>query len=115
MENEEEIKRFLKERPAETKNQIGRAIKKSVIAVERESKKRSPVKSGLMRSRIASYNYETILEGEVIVGTRYAIYVHENLRARHKVGEAKFLENAVKFLEMNINRYFEEAIDNIIK
>jgi len=31
-------------------------------------------------------------------GTNYAIYVHENLKARHVVGEAKFLERPAREL-----------------
>lgn len=36
--------------------------------------------------------------GSVIVGfsTRYAIFVHENLQARHPVGQAKFLEQPAR-------------------
>ena len=32
----------------------------------------------------------------VSFGTNYGVYVHENMNVHHEVGEAKFLENAVK-------------------
>ena len=40
---------------------------------------------------------------QILIGTNveYAVYVHENLSARHEVGEAKFLQKAV---ERNKNR-----------
>jgi hypothetical protein len=63
-----------------------------------ESQERCPVLTGtLRRSGTVQTNTENINEVEVELGynTEYAIYVHENLEARHPVGEAKFLENPV--------------------
>lgn len=44
--------------------------------------------------------------GEVIVGYNapYAVYVHEDLTKKHSVGQAKFLEQASRVNQMQINQ-----------
>lgn len=82
----------------------GRASKKSLkrglllagLFLQRESQKIVPIDTGVLR---ASAN--TRMDGDAAVtvsyGTDYAIYVHEDLEARHKPGkEAKFLEKPYK-------------------
>ena len=64
------------------------------------AKLRTPVRHGVLRSTghveipvVAGNTIETTLGfGGPAAG--YAIYVHENLTARHRVGQAKFLESA---------------------
>lgn len=66
-----------------------------------EVKKRTPVDKGTLRATVH-------VVGPVREGTRiytliacggpsapYAVYVHENLEAFHKVGQAKFLESVI--------------------
>jgi len=115
IKNADEVIRFLNERPAKARELFNKAIKKAILSVEREAKQRTPVRTGRLRASLISKQYQSVLEGEVSTDVYYAIYVHENLRARHKIGEAKFLENAVKVLEPKINAYFEEAADELIK
>lgn len=115
IKNADQIREFLKTRPQETKHQLNLAVAKTVKDVERETKKRSPVDTGRMRASVQSREYPSVLEGEVGVHTSYAIFVHENLRARHSVGEAKFLENAVRHLESKIQGFFLQAMENVIK
>lgn len=40
----------------------------------------------------------------------YAIYVHENLKAFHPVGQAKFLETAARENETKINKIIASAL-----
>lgn len=40
----------------------------------------------------------------------YAIFVHEDLKAYHPNGQAKFLENAIKENETELARFLEERI-----
>lgn len=58
-----------------------------------EAKALTPVNTGrLKESAVIIQNGTT---REVIFQEPYALYVHENLNARHIRGEAKFLEKAV--------------------
>lgn len=115
LRNYDEVAKYLAERPNIVKDEIFKAIKKSVLAVQGEARRRSPVDTGRLRASIETKQYESVLEGQVYTGVRYAVAVHENLRARHKVGEAKFLTNAVKAMENNINRFFKEGMKNAMK
>lgn len=64
-----------------------------------EAKRRTPVDTGLLR---ASGNVlEPEREGRrvsvtLVFGTDYAVYVHENLEAFHKVGQARFLASVLE-------------------
>jgi hypothetical protein len=91
-------------------------LMKAGFFVEAEAKQRTPVDFGRLRASITtksskneSHTYtadgktfdgalaDRVRPGTVIVGTNveYAVPVHENLTARHEVGQAKFLENAI--------------------
>ena len=77
--------------------EIEGATKKGMLAagllIETESIQRTPKDVGILRDSA----YTQPIEGGVQVGytADYAPYVHENLEARHPVGEAKFLERAM--------------------
>lgn len=91
-----------------------RGLQAVAIEVSGAAKKRTPVDTGWLRASIAwavddrernhkgtwkgtTVQYRvTAPEGEARVGTNvaYAPWVHENLDAYHKTGEAKFIENA---------------------
>jgi hypothetical protein len=115
LDKADEVDRYLKERPRAIRKSIFNAIKKTVLSVQGESRRRSPVDTGRLRASIETKQYESFLEGQVYTGVRYAIAVHENERARHRVGEAKFLTNAVNHLERKINKFFKEAITESVK
>lgn len=80
-----------------------------------------------MRARIMCYNLPEIaarfkaesdkalsetVSGEVVYNTYYAIYVHENLEAYHRVGQAKFLEEPAKLYRYEIARIIAEQKRN---
>lgn len=57
-----------------------------------------PVKEGTLRRSGKVDEIEislTEVSARLIFDVDYAVFVHENLQARHPVGHAKFLENAV--------------------
>ena len=55
------------------------------------------------------------LEAEVGYGMEYAIYVHERTELQHPVGEAKFLENAVKAKTKGYKKDLARMIDALSK
>ena len=114
IENIEEVQRFLESRPRRTREELDRAVKKTALLVQGEAKRRTPVDTGRLKTSIKSKTFKSKLSGEVFTAVRYAIPVHENLRARHTVGEAKYLERAAKQSVPRINKFFKDAIKNII-
>lgn len=84
----------LKDLPLRLFRALGEEAK--IIAVV--SMSRTPVKTGALKmSHIVLINEDRRII-EIIVGGEdapYALYVHENLAAYHKNGQAKFLESAV--------------------
>ena len=93
-----------------------RAMIRSLIIVEGESMRRTPVDTGKLRASAAGnatvlkYNAEGA-KGVVFYTANYAIFVHERTELRHINGEAKFLQNAIvsviKPLREDIARVFK--------
>lgn len=82
-------------------NEVGRALNAEAHVERAESMRRTPVEFGPLR---ASHDVpEPKVDGrdisqQILVGgpsAPYALYVHENLEAFHKVGQAKFLESTI--------------------
>lgn len=82
-------------------DEVARALYAEAQEIRTVSMRRTPVDTGTLRaSHMVS---EPTIQGntiEVRIGVGgpaapYALYVHENLSARHGVGQAKFLESAV--------------------
>lgn len=79
---------------------VGRALYREANTEMTEAKRRTPVDTGALR---ASGKVENPEYGETIsvrlsfggVSSQYAIFVHENLEALHKIGQAKFLESTL--------------------
>lgn len=71
------------------------------LQIEHSAKGRVPVDTGNLKN--SGYTRKAgKLAVEVGFTAFYAVYVHENLDARHPVGEAKFLQNAVSANEGRI-------------
>ena len=113
IKNINEVKKFIKSRPAETRKELDKAVQKTVLLVKGESKRRTPVDTGRLRTSIKTKTRQ--LEGEVFTDVKYAIAVHENLKSRHPTGEAKYLENAIKHSKPRIQKFFKDAIKEVIK
>lgn len=75
-----------------------RAMFRQAELTRTKAVRRTPLETGALRAssfvRVADRNAVEIVFGGP--GAPYAIYVHENLNARHPVGQAKFLESAVQ-------------------
>lgn len=76
--------------------------------ITEDAKGRTPVRTGTLRNsghvRSADEHGFTVAFGGP--AAPYAYYVHENLKARHRVGEAKYLEKAMA----NAKRYLAEIL-----
>jgi len=80
-------------------SQVERGLKKGGLFIQRESQEIVPIDTGNLKggafTRHKGYGFNT----DVIVGyvADYAVYVHEDLNARHKSGKrAKYLESVVR-------------------
>ena len=105
------IKRQLKEHRGEVKKRIEAGLIKVGLFIQRESQLRCPVDTGNMR---AGANTRPDRSGGkfrvlVVYLASYAIFVHENLYARHTVGMAKFLTRAVTENLKRITSIFKDA------
>lgn len=93
--------------------------------VESESTRRCPVETGELRSRV--FNEGPLKDGDEYVqvvgyekfgaaweqGRAYALQVHERTHVAHKVGEAKFLENAVNALSGEYAKYLQKLLGQV--
>ncbi len=86
-------------------NEVARALYLETEVEAKEVKRRTPVDKGPLRASIHVQGpYIVYLKGRRVIYTRitaggpsalYAVYVHEDLDAYHKVGQAKFLESTI--------------------
>lgn len=94
---------------------IGQALGKSIAMVETESKTRTPVDTGLLRSSIGGamgYSYVKGLTAGVGTNVKYAWAVHEG-NGRHKVGERKFMEKGASAATPFITKQMEGAMTKL--
>lgn len=79
-------------------DRVGAALYREAQIEMTEAKRRTPVDTGRLRASGQVGEPERSgrrLSVELSFGTDYAVYVHENLEAFHKVGQAKFLESVL--------------------
>lgn len=102
--------------PDTVEKHVSKALGLSLSAVEMEAKKRTPVDTGLLQGSIGGeggYSYVRGLTAGVGTNVRYAVYVETNERARHKTGQAHYMEEGVGAASDFIQDKFEEAMENI--
>lgn len=93
------------------------ALSVVLLNIEAESMRRTPVDTGNLRAsgagnaRIISSSRNGA-RGSVSYTADYAIHVHENTDSSHTVGEAKFLENAIKHVVPSIENDIGNSIKN---
>ena len=78
---------------------LPRALLMGALLLQRLSQKIVPVDTGLLRNSAASRVEGSGMKVKAVVsyGTDYAVYVHEDLEARHKPGKtAKYLEKPMR-------------------
>ena len=78
------------------------------LIIESESIDRTPKDTGHLRN--TAYTEAQGNKAQVGYSAEYAVKVHEDLNAKHKIGEAKFLENAAKAKEQEALAALGDAI-----
>jgi hypothetical protein len=98
------------------------ALRKAGGEIIRVAIPKTPRKTGELRSR--SFNEGPLQEGSrhiQVIGyekfagdwdqdNAYAVAVHENLEARHDIGEAKYLEHAIEETEPYLLKYLAKEM-----
>ena len=80
---------------------LGAALYKETQIEATEAKKRTPVDRGPLRASVHAegpFRRGTMIWTQIVAGgpaAPYAVYVHEDLEAFHKVGQAKFIESVI--------------------
>jgi hypothetical protein len=87
----------------EIPKEVGAALQEEMRIEMREAQRRTPVLTGALRDSFKLSGPKIDSRGnasvEITCGGRsapYAGYVHENLEAHHRVGQAKFLESTLR-------------------
>ncbi len=143
IENADKIRELLKSYPITMGKETDMAVRKSILMIEREAKINAPVDTGLLRTNIHK-NQISKATGEVSVGVRYAIAVHEGTRPHwpnwkdagfqnwaHRKGmnpylvaraisrrgtkANPFLRKAVESSKSAIKGFFKDAVANTLK
>jgi hypothetical protein len=72
-------------------------IMAALLHIEQAAIAKTPVDTGNLRNSFyrKALTFKDFPSGEIGNTAKYALYVHENLKSRHAVGEAKYLENAI--------------------
>ena len=103
-------------------NALSLALGRSIAMVETESKRRTPVDTGQLRSSIGGrggFKFVRGLEAGVGTNVKYAVYVHENLKSRHPIGQAKFMEHgaraAIPFMQKELEKAGQKLVQEIAK
>lgn len=109
IENLAEIKAAFKKSPEKMLKNLTKAIAKSTLQIERESKGYTPVDTGYLRA-----SHRVTLEplrGEVQPMADYAFFVHEGTRYQ---SAQPFLAEGVASSEENVKEYFTKAVQDTL-
>ena len=93
-------------------SKMKKALVKAATKLKREAQKLTPVDLGNLKASAdiseAYYNNG----GTIVVyyTAEYAVYVHEDVDAFHRVGRAKFLEDAANYTKGDIDRIFQREL-----
>jgi len=107
------IKRALEAHKKRTSKGLRKGLYRAGLFLQRESQKIVPIDLDNLRPSADTRMEGTGRDVAVIVsyGTDYAVYVHENLEARHKPGkQAKFLEQPLREKRKRMRDIVVEAI-----
>lgn len=96
-----EVESKLKQIAQRWPEQFGAALMSEAEIEMTEAKNRTPVKTGTLKAS-GIVTGPTFVNGEISVklsfggaANGYAIFVHENMEAFHRIGQAKFLESVI--------------------
>lgn len=104
-----EIRAAFAQAPVKMAKNLDIAIKKTALAIQKQSMINAPVDTGRLRA-----SHQTLFEplkATIEPTADYAIYVHEG--TRYMVGRP-FLLEAVQSEEDNANGYFKKAVQDIL-
>ena len=107
-------KRFDKA-PKVLKTGMKKAMGRSLAMVETESKRRTPVDTGLLRSSIGGpQGFKSIgaTSGKIGTNIKYAVHVNYG-KGSHKVGELMFMEKGLEAARPFIKKTFNEVFKKI--
>lgn len=114
---------------------VDEALKKSILHVQMESQKRTPVDTGYLKSSIggragfsgvlghenttsaaSGAGYLEVMGNKAVVGTNveYAEPVHEREDYTHDTGGAKYMERGAKAAVQEMDNYFEAALQKTL-
>jgi hypothetical protein len=96
-----------------------KGLKKAGTHLQKESQKVVPVDTGALRaSAYTKIRWANTKRVDVVVGYTmpYAIYVHEDLFARHKPGKiAKYLEKPARQLAKKLLKMVADEVKKVVK
>jgi hypothetical protein len=109
-----EIKRAFAARKRRHAKGLRKGLYRAGLFLQRESQKIVPIELGVLRNSANTRMEGTGHNSAAVVsyGTNYAVYVHEDLEARHKPGkQAKFLEQPLREKRDRIGAIVIEAVE----
>ena len=116
--NLKKLQAAMKQAPRSVIKYTDEAIKRSIMDISGVARSIAPIKTSFLKSSIGKGIGWKTLEGWIKPTADYAIFVHEGTRKwpiskRSKTGERRFLTVAAKRKERDIEKYFEEALENV--
>ncbi len=144
IEGLDEFAEGIKRAPAQTTNELSKAINKSLLTIENQAKKEAPANKGISTGNTLRQNIKarmtSKLAGEVVAARPYALFVHEGTRphiivpvtkrvlANKRTGEFfgtlvhhpgtranPFFQRAIQNSMRRIEEFFNQALQNVIK
>lgn len=109
IKNLSQIKAAFGKAPRLMARNLDLAIRKTVLTIEADSKRNTPVQTG--RLRASTYDRFSPLRGEVGTNTDYDKFVHEGTRF---MKGRPYLRLAVQSNEQNTDRFFTDAVQNVL-
>lgn len=114
----QEVLKNLKDVKAESVDAMIRGLVKAGLFLQRKSQQIVPVDTGALKNSAFTRKVGTGKKTDVVVGytQSYAIYVHENLNARHAKGKtAKFLERPARLYRKQMVKIVSDEIAKALK
>lgn len=109
IKNLPQIKAAFGSAPRLMARELNLAIRKTVLTIEADSKRNTPVRTG--RLRASTYDRFSNLKGEVGTNTDYDRFVHEGTRF---MKGRPYLRMAVQSNESNTDRFFTDAVNSVL-
>ena len=110
-----EMEKRFKKAPKVLQSGMKKAMGRSIAMVETESKRRTPVLTGLLKSSIGGpQGFKSIgaFKGTLGTNVKYAVFVNYG-RGSHKVGERMFMEKGLSAATPFIKKTFQEIFKKI--